>query len=81
MDTEAAVVDCVRCFWKGTDSTTRIVQVRDLALPDGRTASRALPARVPNTHLLLGAESLPREVIRAVVDLERPLRPPRPPGG
>lgn len=66
---------------EGTDSTTRIVQVRDLALPDGRTASRALPARVPNTNLLLGAESLPREVIRAVVDLERPLRPPRPPGG
>lgn len=66
---------------EGADSTTRIVQVRDLALPDGRTASRVLPARVPNTNLLLGAESLPREVIRAVVDLERPVRPPRPPGG
>lgn len=63
------------------DSTTRIVQVRDLTVPDGRTATRVLPARVPNANPLLGAESLPREVIRAIVDLERPERPPRPPGG
>jgi serine/threonine-protein kinase len=66
---------------EGSDSTTRIVQVRDLTVPDGRTATRVLPARVPNANLLLGAELLPREVIRAIVDLERPERPPRPPGG
>lgn len=63
------------------DSTTRIVQVRDLTVPDGRTATRVLPARVPNANPLQGAEALPREIIRAIVDLERPERPPRPPGG
>ena len=78
---QADVIVSLSFLPEGSDSTTRIVQVRDLTLPDGRTGSRVLPARVPNANLLLGAESLPREVIRAVVDLERPERPPRPPGG
>jgi hypothetical protein len=78
---QADVIVSLSFLPEGPDSTTRIVQVRDLTVPDGRTATRVLPARVPNTNPLLGAESLPREVIRAVVDLERPERPPRPPGG
>lgn len=76
------------------DSITRIVQVRDLTLANGRSASRVVPARVPNADPTQGARELPRQAIRAVFEMEQVARqrsagpqvrvlesstPPRPP--
>lgn len=76
------------------DSITRLVQVRDLSLPDGRSASRVVPARVPNADPTQGARELSRQAIRAVFEMEQVARlraggtqvrvietapPPRPP--
>jgi hypothetical protein len=60
------------------DSVTRLVQVRDLTLPDGRTASRVVPARVPNADPTQGARELSRQAIRAVFEMEQFARLPRP---
>ncbi|HRQ78311.1 MAG TPA: serine/threonine-protein kinase [Gemmatimonadaceae bacterium] len=60
------------------DSVTRLVQVRDLTLPDGRTASRVVPARVPNADPTQGAREISRQAIRAVFEMEQFARPPRP---
>lgn len=64
------------------DSITRLVQVRDLSLPDGRSEIRMIPARVPNAEPTRGVEALPRDVMRALFDMERAarVRPPRPSG-
>ncbi len=53
------------------DSVTRLVQVRDLTPPDGRTASRVISARVPSTDAAQGAAQLPRETLRALFEIER----------
>lgn len=56
------------------DSITRLVQVRDLALPDGRSATRIVPARVPNADPLQDSRDLPRRAIRAVFEMEEVAR-------
>jgi hypothetical protein len=53
------------------DSITRIVQVRDLGADNGRSASRVIPARVPNADPTQGVEELPRQAIRAVFEMDQ----------
>jgi hypothetical protein len=53
------------------DSITRIVQVRDLGADNGRSASRVIPARVPNADPTLGVQELPRQAIRAVFEMDQ----------
>lgn len=60
------------------DSITRLVQVRDLTLPDGRSASRVVPARVPNADPMQGSREIARQAIRAVFEMEQTARIPRP---
>ncbi len=53
------------------DSITRLVQVRDLSPPDGRASSRVVSARLPSSDAARGASTLPRDVMRALFEMER----------
>ena len=53
------------------DSVTRLVQVRDLTPPDGRSTSRVVSARVPAMDAARGAGQVPHEVLRALFEMER----------
>lgn len=53
------------------DSITRMIQVRDLTSPDGRSMMRVIPSRVPNADPVLGLRELPQETIRTLFEMEQ----------
>jgi len=56
------------------DSITRLVQVRDLSVVEGRSEMRMIPARVPQADPTRGAADVSRDVQRALFEMERTAR-------
>ena len=56
------------------DSITRLLQVRDLGVADGRSEIRIIPSRVPQTDPTRGAAEVSRDVQRTLFEMERAAR-------
>lgn len=54
-----------------TDSVMRLVQLRDLALPGGGSASRMVNTQLPMATPAAGLDVLARDAFRALFDMER----------